>query len=90
MLLKQIFKYWTYQIFSPGTVFREKYEAFKSLLVYDKCAHEMMAELEEIYYNQIKDFFIILNNYIKGLTNNAPLSLTLRLYTAPFPKYFSI
>ena len=54
MLLKNLFKYWTYQIFSPGTVLREKYEAFKSFLTHDKCAHELMAELEEIYYNQKK------------------------------------
>ncbi|HBF42556.1 MAG TPA: hypothetical protein DDW42_02785, partial [Desulfobacteraceae bacterium] len=38
----------------PGTVLREKYEAFKSLLRHDKRAHELMAELDEIYYNRIK------------------------------------
>ena len=64
MLLKNLFKYWTYQVFSPGTVLREKYEAFKSLLVHDKCAHEVIAELEEIYYNQITvDFQVIAKKY---------------------------
>ena len=64
MLLKSLFKYWTYQIFSPGTVLRKKYEAFKSLLENDKCAHEVMAELEEIYHNQIKvDFKLIEAKY---------------------------
>jgi len=52
--LTKLFKYWTYQVFSPGTVLREKYEAFKSLLRHDKLAHELMAELEEIYHNRIK------------------------------------
>jgi len=64
VLSKKIFKYWTYQIFSPGTVLREKYEAFKSLLTHDKCAHEVMAELEEIYYNLLRvDFQIIAKKY---------------------------
>jgi pyruvate, water dikinase len=64
VLLKNLFKYWTYQVFAPGTVLREKYEAFKSLLVHDKCAHEVMAELEEIYYNQIRvDFQVISKKY---------------------------
>ena len=64
MLIKSLFKYWTYQVFSPGTVLREKYEAFKLLLENDKCAHEVMAELEEIYHNQIKvDFKFIEAKY---------------------------
>ncbi len=64
MLLKNLFKYWTYQAFSPGTVLREKYEAFKSLLAHDKCAHEVMAEIEEIYYNQIRvDLQVIVKKY---------------------------
>jgi len=51
-------------VFSPGTVLREKYEAFKSLLAHDKCAHEVMAELEEIYYNQVRvDFQVIAKKY---------------------------
>jgi len=52
--LTRLFKYWTYQVFSPGTVVREKYEAFKSLLRHDKRAHEVMADLEEIYQEEIK------------------------------------
>ena len=64
MLIKSLFKYWTYQVFSPGTVLREKYEAFKSLLESDKRAHELMAELEEIYHNRIRvDFTIIEKKY---------------------------
>ena len=64
MLIKNLFKYWTYQVFSPGTVLREKYEAFKSLLAHDKRAHEIMAELEEIYYDQIRvDFQVITEKY---------------------------
>ena len=64
MLLKSLFKYWTYQVFSPGAVLREKYEAFKLLLENDKYAHEVMAELEDIYHSQIKvDFKFIEAKY---------------------------
>ena len=64
MFLKNLFRYWTYQVFSPGTVLREKYEAFKSLLTHDKAAHEVMAELEDIYYNQDRvDFQLITQKY---------------------------
>jgi pyruvate,water dikinase len=64
MLLKNLFKYWTYQVFSPGTVLRRKYEAFKSLLSHDKRAHELMAELEDIYHRHIKvDFNLIATKY---------------------------
>jgi len=62
--LTNLFKCLTYQVFSPGTVLREKYEAFKSLLRHDKGPHELMAELEDIYYNQIKvDFKVIEDKY---------------------------
>ncbi len=57
MLVKNLFKYWTYQVFFPGTMVREKYEGFKSLLAHDKIAHELMADLEEIYHNrQVVDY----------------------------------
>ncbi|NOX80828.1 MAG: hypothetical protein GXP57_07045, partial [Deltaproteobacteria bacterium] len=54
MFVNRLFKHWTYQIFSPGTVLREKYEAFKRLLDQDRRAHELIAELEEIFYRQQK------------------------------------
>jgi len=64
MLIKNLFKHWTYQVFSPGTILREKYEAFKSLLECDKHAHELIAELEEIHHDQIKvDFSVIEDKY---------------------------
>ncbi|SDT89574.1 PEP/pyruvate-binding domain-containing protein [Desulfobacula phenolica] len=64
MLIKNLFRYWTYQVFFPGTVLREKYEAFKTLLEYDKAAHEFMATLEEIYYTPKKcDFQAVVKNY---------------------------
>ena len=64
MLIANLFKYLTYQVFSPGTLLREKFEAFKSLLEHDKCAHETMAELEEIYHRQrVVDFTVIQKKY---------------------------
>ncbi len=64
MLKTNLFKYWTYQVFAPGTLLREKYEAYKSLLDYDRRAHELMAELEEIYHNKTRvDFKVIEERY---------------------------
>jgi pyruvate,water dikinase len=64
MLIKNLFRHWTFQVFLPGTVLREKYEAFKLLLEHDKVAHEVMAELEEVYYNQKKvDFQAVVSKY---------------------------
>jgi len=64
MLITNLFKHLTYQVFLPGTLLREKYEAFKSLLESDKCAHEIMAELEEIYHRQrVVDFTVIQKKY---------------------------
>ena len=51
-------------MFSPGTVLREKYESFKDLLEYDKQAHDFLAELEDIFYNQKKyDFQTVIKTY---------------------------
>jgi pyruvate, water dikinase len=64
MQIKNLFRYWTFQMFSPGTVLREKYEAFKVLLEYDKKAHDFMAELEDIFYNEKKcDFQAVIKTY---------------------------
>ncbi len=92
-------RYWTYQIFSPGTVLREKYEAFRSLLAHDKCAHEVIAELEEIYYGQVRvDFQLIAKKYdqlsscVSGIIENLSgihpsRYLTLRDYSKKFDSY---
>lgn len=64
MLIKNLFRYWTFQVFSPGTVLREKYESFKALLEHDKAAHEFMATLEDYYYSHKKyDFQAVVKTY---------------------------
>jgi pyruvate,water dikinase len=97
--LTNLFKHWTYQVFAPGTVLREKYEAFKSLLRHDKRAHELMAELEEIYYDQTKvDFKVIEEKYdrlarcVSGIVENLAIMcpsryLDLRDYFKKFDFY---
>ncbi|CAB5150288.1 PEP/pyruvate binding domain protein [Olavius algarvensis associated proteobacterium Delta 3] len=71
MLINNLFKHWTYQIFAPGAILREKYEAFKSLLSHDKNAHEVMAELEDIYYNQIPVDFTVIQKKYTALSRHA-------------------
>lgn len=52
MQITQLFKHWTYQVFTPGTLLRRKYEAFKSLLKHDAIALELIADLEELFYGE--------------------------------------
>jgi len=62
--ITNLFKHWTYQLFSPTKALKGKYEAFKSLLTHDQQVHVLMAELEEIYYNQVRvDFKVIEDKY---------------------------
>lgn len=68
MLLGNLFKYWTYQVFAPGALLKEKYKAFKSLLAHDKRAHELIAELEEIYYHRHQRDFSTVINLSNGLS----------------------
>ena len=53
MFIANLFKHWTYKFFAPGILLRQKYEAFRNLLECDKKSHELIAELEQIYYDQI-------------------------------------
>jgi pyruvate,water dikinase len=99
MLIKSLFKYWTDQVFAPGTVLREKYDAFKSLLESDKRAHELMAELEEIYHNHTRvdfthiearyeEFANCVSQIIDNLSKMSPTSyLNLRGYFKKFDGY---
>jgi pyruvate,water dikinase len=69
MLTGNLFKYWTYQLFAPGKVLKDKYTAFKSLLDHDKHAHDLMAELEDIYYQHQKRDFSAVRRLCTDLTN---------------------
>ncbi len=52
--LNTLFKHLTFNIFAPGTILKEKYEAFKLLLETDQKAHEFMADLEEVHYRHLR------------------------------------
>ena len=52
-----LFKYWTYRVFSPGTVLQQTYNAFQRLLAFDSRSHELMAEFESLYYQGRKEDF---------------------------------
>jgi len=54
MYIRNLFRHWSYRLFAPGLLLREKYEAFRELIEHDKRCHELIAELQQIYYDQIK------------------------------------
>lgn len=99
MQLNTLFKYWTYRLFAPGVVLRETYEAFRELLVFDNRSHELMADLEVLYYQGIKedlcrighrynDLADSVNGMITCLERMAPGSfVTLREYYRKFDFY---
>ncbi|MFH2124236.1 MAG: PEP/pyruvate-binding domain-containing protein [Pseudomonadota bacterium] len=57
MLINTLFKYWTYRLFAPGMLLRGTYDAFRELLVFDSRSHELMADLEDLYYQGKKEDF---------------------------------
>ncbi len=52
MIISQLFKHWTYQVFAPGALLRTKYDAFRKLLRLDEACLQLIAELEEIHFGQ--------------------------------------
>lgn len=99
MHLYTLFKYWTYRLFAPGVVLRATYDAFRELLVFDSRSHELMAELEELYYQGKKEDFCRIEarydalsasvgNMVESLERMAPGSfVTLREYFRKFDFY---
>lgn len=99
MLLNSLFKYWTYRLFAPGVILRGTYDAFRELLNHDSHSHELMADLEALYYQGKKeDFSRITARYnalaesveamVECLERMAPGSfVTLREYFRKFDFY---
>ena len=64
MRLNTLFRYWSYRLFSPDTMLRQTYEAFKRLLVFDGRCHDLMAGFEVLYHDgRREDFAAIRRRY---------------------------
>ncbi len=77
MLLNSLFKHWSYKLFTPGTVLREKYEALKQLLAFDINCHQQMAELQDLLHtDKHEDFasirmrFALFSEQVAGMVNS--------------------
>jgi len=70
MYVSNLFKHWTHKIFDPSLLAREKYESFRNLLEYDKKSHELIAEIEQIYYDQVKVDFAAIEQNLKELLSS--------------------
>ena len=70
MYVSNLFKHWTNKIFHPSLLAREKYESFRNLLEYDKKSHELIAEIEQIYYDQVKVDFAAIEQNLKELSSS--------------------
>ena len=50
MFSKELFRRWTYQVFAPGVLLRDKYNAFRELLRFDDLCLELIAAVEDVHY----------------------------------------
>jgi pyruvate, water dikinase len=69
-MLTNLFKHWTYRVFAPGAVLRTTYEAFQKLLSFDNRSHEIMADLESVYYQGKKEDFCKISLKYESLARN--------------------
>ncbi|PIE62936.1 MAG: hypothetical protein CSA26_12975, partial [Desulfobacterales bacterium] len=76
MLLNSLFRHWSYRLFAPGTMLRERYEALKQLLSYDIQCHEQMAEFQDMLHGgqpedlvAIRSRFAHFSTHIMGMVN---------------------
>ncbi len=69
-MLTNLFKHWTYRVFAPGAVLRTTYDAFQQLLAFDSRSHEVMADLESLYYQGKKEDFCKISLKYDALSRN--------------------
>jgi pyruvate,water dikinase len=67
MYLKQLFNYWTLQVFAPGKLLRLKYEAFKELLRHDKKSLELLTDLDEILHGGVQVDWARVESLVRAL-----------------------
>jgi pyruvate, water dikinase len=59
-------KHWLLKVFVPGRWMGIKYRAFKDLLRHDQVSHEVIAELESIFYDLKRvDFSLVSTRYVE-------------------------
>ncbi|MFZ5449323.1 MAG: PEP/pyruvate-binding domain-containing protein [Thermodesulfobacteriota bacterium] len=67
MYLRQLFNYWTLQVFAPGKLLRLKYEAFKELLRHDKKSLELITDLDEILHGGVQVDWARIDSLVRAL-----------------------
>lgn len=67
-MLGQLFRHWTYQLFAPGALLRERYDTFRRLLEEDKRCLELITALEEIRYGQVQADWARLESLLRALS----------------------
>ena len=92
-MLSTLFKHWTYRVFTPGTVLRQTYDSFQNLLDFDNRCHDLMAELENYYYQGTKEDFSKISTTYHAFAKNVEGMVTSLELMAPgaylgLPAYF--
>jgi len=90
MFIQNLFRHWTYRFFVPGVLVREKYKAFQGVLEADSRAHDLLAEIEEIYISRspvdisrveklCRELSLAVESMVGGLIRISPLeNMTIR------------
>ncbi len=80
-----LFKHWTTKLLTPGTFVRENYASFKELLEQDRRSHELIAELEAIYYNHRQVDIKFIERRYNELTGAVATIINALIRMAPGP-----
>ena len=66
MFINNLFKRWSYKHFAPDLLQRESYEAFRRLLEYDRHCHELIADIQDLYFkNEPVEWIQVISLYNK-------------------------
>ncbi|MBW1987560.1 MAG: pyruvate kinase [Deltaproteobacteria bacterium] len=62
-----MFKHWTFLVFAPSKLLRQKYETFKELLRHDQKSLELITDLEELLYGKVQTDWARVDQLVRGL-----------------------
>ncbi|MCB2180846.1 MAG: hypothetical protein KQH63_02335 [Desulfobulbaceae bacterium] len=76
-------KQFAHQLISPQGASRAKYEIFKNLLKHDRRCHELLAELEELYYHHEKVDINVISRLFSDLSSSVSAMVASLTQLAP-------
>ncbi len=93
MWLKMLYDSWADRVYVSGHRLKKKYRAFKQLLTHDQESHQLIAEIEDIYYHRRKIDLKALEHRYRRLSGHVSQIITCLQQMSPhryqdLPVYF--